>query len=84
MRGRSSGSRVDRALAAVRRLELEATMLRDFHLTFPPETEPLDESRRRDHVRRRDDALAEALRELGRAKRVRLLRRVVTLGLWWN
>ena len=78
----SAGSRVDRAEAAVRRWELEVEMLREFHLTLPPETEPLDDSRRRDHVRWRDDALAEARRELGRARQVRLLRRVATLGVW--
>ena len=76
--------RVDRALSVVRRWELEASMLRDFHLTLPPETVPLDESRRKDHVRWREEALAEARRELGRAKRARLLRRVVTLGLRWK
>ena len=80
----SVGSRVDRAVAAVRRWELEAEMLRDWHLTLPPETEPLDESRRQDHVRWREEALAEAHRELSRANRARLLRRVVTLGLWWK
>ena len=32
----------------------------------------------------REEALAEARRELGRARQVRLLRRVVTLGLWWK
>ena len=53
-------------------------MLRDFQLTLPPETDPLDESRRKDHVRWRQ----EARRELGRAKRTRLLRWVMTLGLW--
>ena len=58
-------------------------MLRDFHLTLPPETEPLDASRREDHLRWREDALTEARRELARAKRMRLLRRVLTLGLWW-
>ena len=71
---------MDRAVARVRRSELEVEMLRDFHLTLPPETDPLDESRRKDHVRWRRDALAEARRELGRAKRARLLRRVTTLG----
>ena len=80
----SAGSRVDRALGAVRRWELEAEMLREFHLTLPPETAPLDESRRKDHIRWRGEALAEALRELTRAKRARLLRRILTLGLWRN
>ena len=80
--GQTPGSRVERAVAAVRRWELEVEMLRDFHLTLPPETDPLDGSRRKDHVRWREEALAEARRELGRAKRARLLRRVMTLGLW--
>ena len=38
----SVGSRVDRAVATVRRWELEAEMLRDLQLTLPPDTEPLD------------------------------------------
>ncbi len=75
-------SRVDRTQARVRRWELETEMLRDWHLTLPPETDPLDESRRKDHVRWRREALAEAQRELSRAKRARLLRRLLTLGLW--
>ena len=78
----SAGNRVDRAVAALRRWELEAEMLRDWQLTLPPETAPLDESKRKDHVRWREEALAEARRELGRAKRVRLFRRVLTMGLW--
>ena len=82
--GQGTGSRVDRAVARVRRWDLEVQMLRDFTLTLPPETDPLDESRRNDHVRWRQESLAEARRELGRTKRVRLLRRVLTLGLWRN
>ena len=78
----SAVSRVDRAVAAVRRWELEVEMLRDYHLTLPPETDPLDDARRADNVRWRREALAEARWELGRAKRMRLLRRVMTLGLW--
>ena len=80
--GGQSVSRVDRAQAAVRRWELEAEMLGEYHLTLPPDTYPLDDERRREHVRWRRDALAEARRELGRAKRSRLLLRVITLGLW--
>ena len=78
----SAVSRVDRAVATVRRWELEAEMLGEYHLTLPPETHPLDDARRTDNVRWRREALAEARRELGRAKRARLLRRVLTLGLW--
>ena len=75
-------SRVDRAQAAVRRWELEAMLLGEFHLTMPPETYPLDDARRADHVRWRREALAQAGRELSRARRLRLLRRLLTLGLW--
>ena len=78
------GSRVDRARASVRRWELEVELLRDFHLTLPPETEPLDDSRRANHLRWRQEALTEARRELTRAKRMRVLRRIITLDLWWD
>ena len=75
-------SRVDRAMSAVRRWELDAQMLGEFHLTLPPETYPLDDARRADHVRWRQEALAEARNELSRATRTPLLRRLMTLGLW--
>ena len=78
------GSRVDRARATVRRWELEVAMLEDFRLTLPPETEPLNASRREDHVRWRKEALAAARPELAKAKRLHWLRRVLTLGLWWK
>ena len=78
------GSRVDRTRATVRRWELEVAMLEDFRLTLPPETEPLNASRREDHVRWRKEALAEARQELAKAKRLHWLRRVLTLGLWWR
>ena len=78
------GSRVERARTAARRWELEVELLRDFHLTLPPETEPLDNSRRADHIRWRLEALAEASRELARAVRGRWLRRVITMGVWWR
>ena len=56
-------------------------MLRDWQLMLSPETDPLYGSRRKDHMRWRREALAESQRELGRARRTRLLRRLVTLGL---
>ena len=77
----ASGGRVDRAKAAVRRWELEIAMLSDYALTLPPETEPLDASRREDHLRWRRQALQAAQRELDKA---RWLRRVLTLGLRWG
>ncbi len=78
------GGRVDRARASVRRWELEVAMLGDYGLTLPPEREPLDASRRENHLRWRRKALAEARRALARAERMRWLRRMLTLGLWWR
>ena len=80
----TAGSRVGWARAGTRRWELEMELLRDFYLTLPPETEPLDEARRADHLRWRQNALAEARAELAGARRMRLLRRILTLGLWWK
>ena len=82
--GEVQGSRVGRARASVRRWELEVAMLGDFHLTLPPETELLDALRREDHLRWRREALAAAHREMARARRLRWLRRALTLGLWWR
>ena len=82
--GDQAASRIDRAKDRVRRWELEMELLRDCQLTLPPETHPLDELRKADHIRRRQDALVEALLKLKNAKRTQLLRRVVTLGLWWQ
>ncbi len=79
--GETAGSRVDRAWASVRRWELEIAMLSDYGLTLPPETEPLDASRREDHLRWRKEALAAAL---AKARRLRWLRRALTLGLRWS
>ena len=81
-RDKAGLGRVDKAVAAVRRWELEAEMLGEFHLTLPPETAPLDDERRRDHVLWRRDALAEGRRELRQARWARWLRRAMTLGLW--
>ncbi len=75
--GDSSG-RVDWANAAVRWWELEIALLEGFRLTLPPESEPLDPSRRDDHLRWRKEALAAARRDLAKA---RWLRRALTLGL---
>ena len=83
-RDEKAGNRVDRARARVRRWELEVVMIRDFGLTLPPETEPLDEAGRADHLRWWLDALAEARWELAESDRVRLLRRKLTLGLSSN
>ena len=49
--GETSGNRVARTKAVARRWELEIAMLGDYGLMLPPETEPLDASRREDHLR---------------------------------
>ena len=78
---KAPGGRVDRAWASVRRWELEVAMLGDYGLTLPPETEPLDASRREDHLRWRKETLAAAV---AKEKRLRWLRRALTLGLRWG
>ena len=80
----AAGSRVDRARTSARRWELEVVMIGDYGLTLPPDTEPLDASRREDHLRWRREALAAARRELAKARRMRWLRRALTLGMWWR
>ena len=82
VRVEKADSRVDRDRDEARRWELEVEMLGTFHLTLPPDTYQPDDARRADHVRWRQEALAEARKELGRAKRSRSLRRALTLGLW--
>ena len=82
VRVEKADSRVDRDRDEARRWELEVEMLGTFHLTLPPDTYQPDDARRADHVRWWQEALAEARKELGRAKRSRSLRRALTLGLW--
>ena len=82
--GAEAGSRVERARAEERRWELEVAMIGEFGLTLPPETEPLHESRRDDHLGWRREALQQARRERVRAERLRVVRRVLTFGLWWK
>ena len=59
----------------VRRRELEVQLLRDFELMLPPEIEPLDYGSGIDYIRWREEALAEARRELAKAERARWMRR---------
>ena len=82
--GAATGTKVERARAEERRWELEVAMIGEFGLTLPPETEPLNESRRDDHLGWRREALQQVHRERVKAERLRILRRVLTLGLWWN
>ena len=78
------GSRIERTRAEERRWELEISMIGEFGLTLPPQTEPLEESRRDDQLQRRQSALVKAHRERVRAEWLRIVRRLMTLGLWWK
>ena len=78
------GSAVDRARAAERRWELELALIGEHGLALPPETEPLHPSRRDDQLRWRRVTLARVRGQRVRAERLRLLRRVLTFGLWWR
>ena len=68
-------NRVEYAAATVLQWQLEAVRLGEFHLTLPLGIFPLDDERWRNHLHQSRDALAEALRELHRARRDRCLRR---------
>ena len=78
------GSAVERARAEERRWELEVELIGEHGLALPPETEPLHPSRRDDQLRWRRVTLERVRRVRARAERRRLLRRVLTLGLWWR
>ena len=77
--GVEDGMGEDRAKAGERRWTLEVELIEDYHLTLPPEREPLQGSRRDDHLRWRREALEQARRQRVRSERWRA---VLTLGLW--
>lgn len=78
------GSAVHQARARERRWELEVALVGEHGLALPPETEPLHPSRRDDQLRWRRVTLLRARRQRVRAERLRLLRRILSLGLWWR
>ena len=82
--GTQVGSRIERTRAEERRWELEVAMIGEFRLTLPPQTEPLNESSRAVHLQRRRSSLRKARGYRVRAERLRIVRRVLTLGLWWR
>ena len=80
--GTERGSGVGQAKAEERRWELEVLLIEDYQLTLPPEREPLQGSRRGDHLSWRRETLAHARRQRVTAERWETLRTVLTLGLW--
>ena len=72
----------EKAEAERRLLEIEIELIDEHELTLPPAEYPWDWFERRDETRRRTRRLAEVRLDLVRAARRRLLRRVMTFGLW--
>ena len=65
-------------------MALEIAMIGEYELTLPPDTAPLHPSVREDYLGWRRRALVDIQRERARRELMRLLRRVLTLGLWWK
>ena len=64
--------------------ELELAMLEEHGLTLPPETEPLRGMWRDGQTGWRRKALDRVQRERRKRERIRLVRRVLTIGVWWE
>ena len=67
-----------------RLLIVELAMLEEHGLTLPPATQPVRGLARRDHTRWRWKALYRTQVAIRRRKILRWLRRLLTLGVWWN
>ena len=81
---KDGGAALRRAEVSERLFEVEVVLIQEHGLTLPPASYPWNASRRRDEVWNR-----RALRSLVHAQRNRALcrlwvRRVLTLGLWWE
>ncbi|MDE2940435.1 MAG: hypothetical protein OXR67_16190 [Chloroflexota bacterium] len=68
-----------------RLLTLELAMLEEHGLTLPPQKQPVRDSlSRRDHTRWRWKALDRTQVSIRKRKLLRWLRRLLTLGAWWD
>jgi len=68
-----------------RLLTLELAMLEEHELTLPPQKQPVRDSlSRRDHTRWRWKALDRTQVSIRKRKLLRWLRRLLTLGAWWD
>ena len=65
-----------------RLLEIEIELVGSHEITLPPAEYPWDRFERSDEIRRRNRRLAEVRVEQVRAAKRRLLRRLITFGLW--
>lgn len=78
------GNRLSWFITEERLLTLELAMLEDHGLTLPPETQPLRGFGRKGQTNWRRTALRDTRRALARRKRLRWVRRILTVGLWWK
>lgn len=67
-----------------RLLTLDLAMLEEHGLTLPPEKQPARGLARRDHTRWRWSALYHTQVSIRKRQLLRWLRRILTLGLWWQ
>ena len=67
-----------------RLLTLELAMLEEHGLTLPPAKQPVKGLARRDHTRWRWKALYRTQVAIRKRKLLRWLRRLLTLGAWWD
>ena len=81
---REEGTRLTQTKGRERIMVLEIAMIGEYELTLPPDTAPLHPSVREDYLGWRRRALVDIQRERARRELMRLLRRVLTLGLWWK
>ncbi len=81
---RAAKGRLERAEATERVMSLEIALMEGHGLTLAPERDPYDGIKMSSELRWRRLEVAAARRERKRALRQRWLRRVLTLGLWWE
>ena len=81
---RTARGMLDRAVATERVMSLEIALMEGHGLTLAPERDPYDGIKMSSELRWRRQALFNARRERRRVLRRRWLRRVLTLGLWWE
>ena len=67
-----------------RLLTVELAMLEEHGLTLPPQKQPVKGLERRDHTRSRWKALYRTQVSIRKRKLLRWLRRLLTLGAWWD
>ena len=67
-----------------RLLELERRLLDEFQLTIPPARRPIDKEWRRKLLRWNEDDLRSIRGRIVRRLMLRWVRRILTVGLWWQ